>query len=133
MSSLSEKVAEAPTEIDNESFVDDQKPSKGVHLGATGEYIYIDQPTSDRIVRKFDWNILTLMTIINLFSFIDRVNIGNARLLGLQKDLDLAVGYRFNIALMCLLISYCVVELPSNIVLKKIGGHIWIPFLVVMF
>jgi MFS family permease len=61
------------------------------------------------------------------------VNIGNARLLGLSKDLELGVGLRFNYALMCLFVSYCVVELPSNVACKKIGGHRWIPFLVFCF
>ncbi|KAF7617477.1 hypothetical protein AFLA_006400 [Aspergillus flavus NRRL3357] len=65
-------------------------------------------------------------------SFIDRVNIGNARLLGLEKDLGLS-GLRFNIALMCLFVSYCVVELPSNILCKIVGGHIYIPTLVLCF
>lgn len=84
------------------------------------------------IVRIFDIRLLTLFTVINLFSFIDRVNIGNARLLGLQEDLDLS-GLRFNIALTCLLVSYCVVELPSNILCKLIGGHIYVPILVFCF
>ncbi|KAL2817646.1 major facilitator superfamily domain-containing protein [Aspergillus granulosus] len=84
------------------------------------------------IIRKFDLHLLILFTIINLFSFIDRVNIGNARLLGLQDDLDLS-GNRFNIALTCLLVTYCVVELPSNILCKIIGGHIYIPCLVLGF
>ncbi|KAL4879975.1 major facilitator superfamily domain-containing protein [Aspergillus karnatakaensis] len=84
------------------------------------------------IVRKFDLRLLTLFTVINLFSFIDRVNIGNARLLGLQEDLDLS-GHRFNIALTCLLVSYCAVELPSNILCKLIGGHVYIPILVFCF
>jgi hypothetical protein len=85
-----------------------------------------------RIIRKFDLNLLTLFTIINLFSFIDRVNIGNARLLGLQSDLNLS-GNRFNIALTCLLVTYCAVELPSNILCKIIGGHIYVPCLVLGF
>ncbi|KAL4934241.1 major facilitator superfamily domain-containing protein [Aspergillus undulatus] len=85
-----------------------------------------------RIVWKFDLRLLTLFTVINLFSFIDRVNIGNARLLGLQDDLDLS-GLRFNIALTCLLVSYCVVELPSNILCKLIGGQIYVPILVFCF
>jgi hypothetical protein len=84
------------------------------------------------ILRKFDLRLLVLFTVINLFSFIDRVNIGNARLLGLQEDLDLS-GLRFNIALTCLLVSYCVVELPSNILCKLIGGHIYVPGLVFCF
>lgn len=84
------------------------------------------------ILRRFDLRLLVLFTVINLFSFIDRVNIGNARLLGLQEDLDLS-GLRFNTALTCLLVSYCVVELPSNILCKLIGGHIYVPGLVFCF
>ncbi|KAL4818466.1 major facilitator superfamily domain-containing protein [Aspergillus spinulosporus] len=76
------------------------------------------------ILRKFDLRLLVLFTVINFFSFIDRVNIGNARLLGLQEDLDLS-GLRFKMALTCLLVSYCLVELPSNILCKLIGGHIY--------
>jgi MFS family permease len=102
-------------------------------LGATHEVLVIDEAISKRIRRKYDFRILPLFLLINLFSFIDRVNIGNARLLGLAKDLQLAVGLRYNIALMCLFVSYCVVELPSNILCKKVGGHIWIPALVLSF
>ena len=102
-------------------------------LGATHETLVIDGSLSRRVVRKYDYRLLPLFLLINLFSFIDRVNIGNARLLGMQKDLELGVGLRYNIALMCLFVSYCVVELPSNIACKKIGGHIWIPFLVFTF
>ena len=102
-------------------------------LGATRETLVIDEAVSKRVVRKYDYRILPLFLLINLFSFIDRVNIGNARLLGLSKDLELGVGLRYNIALMCLFVSYCVVELPSNIACKKIGGHVWIPFLIFCF
>lgn len=102
-------------------------------LGATRETLVIDDALSKRVVRKYDYRILPLFLLINLFSFIDRVNIGNARLLGLQAELELGVGLRWNIALMCLFVSYCVVELPSNIACKKLGGHIWIPFLIFVF
>jgi hypothetical protein len=101
-------------------------------LGASGEQIHIDETESRRIARKYDYRLLTLFTLVNLFSFIDRVNIGNARLLGLEADLDLS-GIRFNIALMCPFVSYCVVELPSNTLCKIIDGHIYIPTLVLCF
>ncbi|GAB1199673.1 hypothetical protein APSETT444_009030 [Aspergillus pseudonomiae] len=103
-----------------------------VVLGATDERILWDEKESQTVVRKFDMRLLALFTVINLFSFIDRVNIGNARLLGLEKDLGL-FGLRFNIALMCLFVSYCIVELPSNILCKIVGGHIYIPTLVLCF
>jgi hypothetical protein len=120
-----------------EGHVEDQKEiqstiNSGV-LGATHEVISIDAHVSRCIVRKYDFRLLSIFLLINLFSFIDRVNIGNARLLGLQTDLKLNIGLRYNIALMCLFVPYCVVELPSNILCKKIGGHIWIPSLVLAF
>ena len=102
-------------------------------LTASGQYVLIDGATSRSIVRKYDIYLLPFFLLINLFSFIDRVNIGNVRLLGLSKDLELAVGLRYNTALECLFVTYCLVELPSNILCKKIGGHIWIPGLVIAF
>lgn len=73
-------------------------------LGATRETLVIDDALSKRIVRKYDFRILPLFLLINLFSFIDRVNIGNARLLGLQADLELGIGLRYS-------------EFPSRLVL----------------
>src|ERR1700744_5889994 len=61
---------------------------------------------------------------------IDRTNIGNARIQGMEKDLHLQ-GYRFNWVLTTFYIAYTIVEIPSNIVLKKIGAKIWLPILTV--
>jgi MFS family permease len=63
---------------------------------------------------------------------IDRTNIGNARIQGMEKDLHLQ-GYRFNWVLTTFYIAYTIVEIPSNIVLKKIGAKIWLPILTVCF
>ena len=57
--------------------------------------------------------------------FLDRANIGNARIQGMEKELNL-YGYRFNWALSVFYIIYLLVEVPSNIILKKVGpryGH----------
>lgn len=114
--------------------VDPESDSQSVqHLEAQHTAIVVDEHLSKQIVRKYDYHLLIFFVIINLFCFIDRVNIGNVRLLGLAEDLKLNVGLRYNIALMCLFVPYCVVELPANILCKRIGGHIWIPFLVSAF
>jgi len=47
----------------------------------------------------------------------------NARIQGMGVDLDLIGNYRFNWALTIFYFSYIVVEIPSNILLKKIGGR----------
>jgi MFS family permease len=48
------------------------------------------------------------------------------------RDLSL-VGYRFNWTLTVFFISYAVIEVPSNIAIRIIGGKYYIPFLVVSF
>ena len=61
------------------------------------------------------------------------MNIGNARIQGMAKDLELNIGYRFNWALSIFYIVYLTVEVPSNIVLKRIGPRFYLPFLVMGF
>lgn len=54
------------------------------------------------------------MALIYLFCFIDRSNIGNARLAGLERDLAL-VGYDFNILLTSFYIAYVVFEVSRSL------------------
>jgi len=50
----------------------------------------------------------------------------------MAKDLNL-VGYRFNWALSIFYIVYLTVEVPSNIILKRVGPRFYLPLLVVGF
>jgi adenylosuccinate synthase len=61
-----------------------------------------------------------------------RANVGNARIQGMGKDLNL-VRYRFNWVTSIFYIVYMVVEVPSNIILKIIGPKYYLPLLVVGF
>jgi len=60
------------------------------------------------------------------FCFIDRANIGNARLAGLEKDLHLK-GYNYNQVLSVFYVSYILFEIPSNMCCKWIGPGWFIP------
>ena len=62
-----------------------------------------------------------------------RVNVGNARIQGMEKDLRLDIGYRFNWVTSIFYIVYMFVEVPSNILLKKIGPKYYLPLLVCGF
>lgn len=42
-----------------------------------------------RVRRKLDWNIMPLITVVYMLSVLDRSNIGNARIAGMQQDLNL--------------------------------------------
>ncbi|PWW80929.1 MFS general substrate transporter [Tuber magnatum] len=82
--------------------------------------------------RRLDWRLLPLLTVQYMLCFLDRANIGNARIQGMQEDLNL-VGFRFNWALTVFYIPYLLVEIPSNVLLKRIGPKIYIPTLIVAF
>jgi len=67
-----------------------------------------------------------------LANFIDRTNIGNANIAGLPADLHLH-GTQFNAALAVFYVSYILVELPSNWILKKMKPSRWLPMLVAVW
>ncbi|KAK7695993.1 hypothetical protein QCA50_000633 [Cerrena zonata] len=83
-----------------------------------------------RILWKLDLHVLPSLTLLWLSAFTDRTNIGNARIAGLEKDTHLH-GNQFNICLAVFYVSYILVELPSNLILKKMKPSRWLPFLVI--
>lgn len=61
-------------------------------------------------------------------SFLDRTNIGNARLFGLERDLGMT-GLDYNIALAVFFPTYVLAEVPSNMMIKKFSPAAWITFI----
>ncbi|EON63154.1 hypothetical protein W97_02381 [Coniosporium apollinis CBS 100218] len=57
-----------------------------------------DEKATKRLVRKIDWVLLPFLALLFLLSFLDRTNIGNARLAGIEKDLGIK-GLDYKIAL----------------------------------
>ncbi|CAF0847494.1 unnamed protein product [Adineta steineri] len=74
--------------------------------------------TERKLKRKLDLVILPLTTLLYLASFLDRGNMGNARLQGLESDLMGNSDTKFSIALTCFYISYIVFNIPGNIMAK---------------
>ncbi|CBX90386.1 similar to MFS transporter [Plenodomus lingam JN3] len=114
-------------------------PSHNVDLKAAGttriEEAVTNDPTIDleldkRLNRKFDMHILPWLFGIWLFSFIDRSNIGNARIAGLATDLNMATGTKFNVALLVFYIPYILVDVPSNMLVKRLRAGVYLPTLI---
>lgn len=59
----------------------------------------IDPTKARAIMRRIDWRIIPLLQFLYMLTFLDRVNIGNARLWNLEEDLGLK-GYQYNIAVL---------------------------------
>jgi len=60
--------------------------------------VELDEAAEARLRWKLDLRLVPMISLLYLFCFIDRANIGNARLAGLERDLKL-VKYDYNILL----------------------------------
>ncbi|KAI9449179.1 MFS general substrate transporter [Lactarius psammicola] len=90
-------------------------------------------PEQERaLYRKVDLRLMPVVTSMYLFSFLDRGNIGNAKLQGLVTQLDLT-GNKYNIALTMFFISYNLFECPANLVLKRLRPSRFLPFITVLW
>ena len=56
---------------------------------------------------------------------IDRANIGNVKIEGILKDLNM-VGNDYNIALLMHTVPFIVFELPSNLALRRLRPGTWV-------
>ncbi|KAI1034578.1 hypothetical protein LB504_004476 [Fusarium proliferatum] len=107
----------------------DSLPDKDIEEQHTAQdEIYIDPVAEKALLRKLDMWIVPPVMLLYLLSFLDRVNIGNARLYGLEEDLGL-VGDQYQLAVSVLFVTYIASELPSNLVIKKFRPSRWIAFI----
>ncbi|KAI5865625.1 high-affinity nicotinic acid transporter [Durotheca rogersii] len=79
-----------------------------------------------KLVRKMDLQLLPILALLYIMSFLDRVNIGNARLYNLEPDLGL-VGDDYQLCVSILFVTYVAFELPVNLFLKRMGPRNFIP------
>ncbi|KAL1634859.1 hypothetical protein SLS58_010488 [Diplodia intermedia] len=79
-----------------------------------------DPKIERRILRKLDFQVVPLLCILFLISFIDRSNVANAKIQGMEEDLNLH-GNQYNIAVWIFTLAYVVFGVPANLVFKKFG------------
>lgn len=89
-----------------------------------------DRAAEKRLLWKLDIHVVPILTFLFLLAFLDRINIGNARLQGLEEDLNMK-GHDYNIALFIFFIPYILFEVPCNLILKKVAPSWWISGLMI--
>jgi len=76
------------------------------------------------LYRKIAWRILPILLVCYIVAYIDRVNVGFAKL-QMMGDLKFSDGvYGFGAGIFFL--GYFLFEVPSNIILHKAGARVWI-------
>ncbi|KAH7908986.1 MFS general substrate transporter [Hygrophoropsis aurantiaca] len=84
-----------------------------------------------KLWRKVDMRLMPIMSLMYLLSFLDRGNIGNAKLEGITTQLNLT-GNKYNIALTMFFIPYCIFECPAKYI-SLCHPHLFWKFIYLFF
>ncbi|OOQ91533.1 putative MFS transporter [Penicillium brasilianum] len=83
-----------------------------------------------KLLWKLDLRLVPWLSLLYLVSFLDRTNIGNAKIDGLSKDLGMSPD-QYNATLTIFFVSYSVFEPLTNILLKRLRPSIFIPSIMI--
>ncbi|UJR55107.1 MFS transporter [Dickeya zeae] len=77
-----------------------------------------------RVYRKIAWRLIPFLCLCYLAAYLDRINIGLAKL---QMANQLALSdIAFGLGAGLFFVGYILFEVPSNLILQRIGARIWI-------
>ncbi|MBV8142781.1 MAG: MFS transporter [Verrucomicrobia bacterium] len=74
---------------------------------------------------KVAWRIIPLLFVCYIAAYLDRVNVGFAKL-QLQSDVPQISDTVFGLGAGIFFLGYFVFEVPSNILMEKLGARLWI-------
>ncbi|KAJ8660813.1 hypothetical protein O0I10_003456 [Lichtheimia ornata] len=114
----------ATSHVVSVKHIDDGNAGVAMHH----EWTPPDQKELRRLLWKLDLRIVPYVSLLYLVSFLDRVNIGNAKIAGLMEDTNMT-EYEYGWSLSIFFVAYIVFEIPSNLALKRLGARIWIPII----
>jgi ACS family tartrate transporter-like MFS transporter len=89
-----------------------------VHTGSASAAV------GSRTVRKVAVRIMPIIGLLYIFNYMDRANIGYAQL-GMSKELAIDAA-TFGAASAIFFLAYVVFEVPSNMIMKRVGARLWL-------
>ncbi len=84
----------------------------------------MEQTMEKQIMRKLFLRITPMICALYIIAFLDRMNVGMAALT-MNKDLGID-AYTFGLGAGIFFIGYFIFEIPSNVILAKVGAKLWI-------
>jgi sugar phosphate permease len=94
------------------------------------EQAILDDPDDNKLRRKLDLHLIPTMTFLYLLSYLDRVNIGQAKIDGLMESINISSA-QYNACLSVFFATYVIFEIPSNLILKRLRPSRWIPSIMI--
>lgn len=90
---------------------------------------------SHSLYSKITWRLIPLLFLCYIIAYIDRINVGFAKL-QLQEVLgvdDRVFGSVYGLGAGLFFIGYFLFEIPSNLILQRIGARIWIARIMIVW
>jgi len=84
----------------------------------------VSNSESNRVYSKIAWRIMPFLMVCYVIAYLDRVNVGFAKL---QMSIDLGFSETvFGLGAGLFFIGYFFFEVPSNLLMNRVGARIWI-------
>ncbi len=105
-----------------------KQPGAKMNTSKSGSDIHshksLTSPLEKRAVRRITIRLIPFMFILYIVAYLDRVNVGFA---ALQMNAELQLSHAvFGFGSGIFFIGYFLFEIPSNLILHKIGARVWI-------
>ena len=89
----------------------------------------------EQVLRRVTLRLIPLLFLCYVIAYVDRINVGFAKLqlrevLGVQPEIFSSV---FGLGAGLFFIGYFIFELPSNLILQKVGARIWIARIMILW
>ncbi|ORY00048.1 MFS general substrate transporter [Basidiobolus meristosporus CBS 931.73] len=84
------------------------------------------------LVRKVDLRVMTWIGLMFFFLQLDRGNLSNAMTDNFAEDLGMTIN-EVNVGTIIFVLSFVSLEIPSNMVIRRVGAERWIPFLMFLW
>jgi ACS family tartrate transporter-like MFS transporter len=82
------------------------------------------QERGPAIIRKLRWRLIPLLFVLYVVAYLDRINISFAALT-MNSELGITSA-QFGLLLGIFFCGYFIFEIPSNLMLHKVGARVWI-------
>lgn len=125
-------MSKSPSLTKEEVKAVDGETTAVLESGYSPEELEMSPEETKRLLRKIDWKVIPFSTLLYLLSFLDRINIGQARVYGLEADLGMTPS-DYALALSIFFVGYVIVEIPANMVIKKVKPHRFITAIMILW
>ncbi|KAJ5004246.1 MFS transporter prlL [Colletotrichum sp. SAR 10_66] len=102
------------------------------HIETSGPTITWTEEEEKALVKKIDLFLMPTIWLMYLLSYMDRTNIGNAKIAGMADDIGLSSS-QYSIVLVVFFIGYVLFEPPSNMILVRTRPSLYLPLIMALW